>query len=249
LHFIGPEPETCSKPNILLYFHGRGYFDSVSSTQIAFALRCANTADATLVLLEYTLSNEAACPRQLEQANEALRYVLRLAPAENVLLAGDSAGGHLIAGLLSWIMHPDLTPAEEESILLGPGEKLGGVCLISPMLSFDWGKPSYSINAKRDYLNVDTVFEMLEVLKPPEITFDEALNIPDLCPSDAPEQWWANMPVERLMITVGSWEVFFDSAAEFAEKVSRDSYEGTKVELIVGWREWHAAPIVDPLFW
>lgn len=201
-------------------------------------------------MLEYTLSPEEPCPRQLEQAVEALHYVLRLTKPENVILAGDSAGGHLITGLLSWIMHPNLNPdGTEDGVRLGEYEKFRGVCLISPMLSFDWGKDSYTRNAHHDYLSADSVFDILEIFKPESVSFAQALEIPDLSPADAPEEWWANMPVERMLVTVGSWEVFFDSAVGFVEKVSRDSYEGTKLELVVGWREYHDAPVVDPLFW
>lgn len=147
-------------------------------------------------------------------------------------------------------MHPHLSPESGEGNLkLEKGEKFRGVCLISPLLSFDWGTSSYARNAHRDYLTVDSVFEMLDLFKPNEVPFTKALEIPDLCPADAPTDWWVDIPVERLLVTVGEWEVFFDSSVEFAEKVSRDSYEGTKVELVVGRREWHDAPIVNGMFW
>lgn len=90
---------------------------------------------------------------------------------------------------------------------------------------------------------------MLDLFKPDEVSFAEALEIPDLCPADAPTDWWVDIPVERFLVTVGELEVFFDSAVEFAEKVSRDSYEVMKIELVIGRREWHDAPIVDPIFW
>lgn len=74
-------------------------------------------------MLEYTLSPDESCPRQLEQAVEALRYVLRLTNPENIILAGDSAGGHLIAGLLSWIIHPNLNPdGSDEGVRLADAE-------------------------------------------------------------------------------------------------------------------------------
>lgn len=249
LHFIGPEPSSNSK--ILLYFHGGGYLNAASPTHTPFALRCAQAAGASLIMLETTLSPNAPYPRQLLQAVAALQYVLMLTSASNIILAGDSAGAHLVASLLSRITHRE---DGEERIELKGGGKLGGICLISPMLSFDLGKESYSYNSKKDYLSKTGVEGMLVLFAPPGVSFLDAMRDPRLSPADAPAGWWRDLPVERALITVGSWEVFYDSCNDFANALKIDAEEskgagrGLKIEVVVGEGDWHAAPVVDPLF-
>lgn len=146
-------------------------------------------------------------------------------------------------------MHPD---GGEERIDLGG--KLGGVCLISPMLSCDLDKESYDYNAKKDYLSRAGVEGMIDVFAPSDISFLEAIRDPRLSPADAPVGWWRGLPVERVLITVGSWEVFYDSCNDFANALKRDIGESkgvgreVKIEVVVGEGEWHAAPVVEPLF-
>ncbi|KAH6710617.1 hypothetical protein BKA61DRAFT_612035 [Leptodontidium sp. MPI-SDFR-AT-0119] len=74
-------------------------------------------------------------PTQLHQAISALRSVLQVTPLSRISTAGDSAGGHLSAGLLSYLIHPleDVEPIQLK-------EKLGGICFICPFLSFDYNK-------------------------------------------------------------------------------------------------------------
>lgn len=52
-------------------------------------------------------------------------------------MAGDSAGGHLAAGLLSHLNHPS---EEVEPVKLA--EPLRAMCFISPFLGFDYNKES-----------------------------------------------------------------------------------------------------------
>jgi hypothetical protein len=54
-----------------------------------------------------------------------------------IIMAGDSAGGHLAAGLLSHLNHPS---EEVEPVKLA--EPLRAMCFISPFLGFDYNKES-----------------------------------------------------------------------------------------------------------
>lgn len=102
---------------------------------IAFSLRCASKASASLVMLEYTLAPTDHYPTQLIQAAEGLKHILKLTPPSKITIAGDSAGGHLSLSLLAHLMHP--SPDAPEVNLSSP---LAGICLICPFLSFDYDK-------------------------------------------------------------------------------------------------------------
>jgi hypothetical protein len=174
-------------------------------------------------------------------------------------------------------------------------ERLGGICLISPMLSFDITKESYTVNGSQDYLSSVSVNGFLALLSPPSASpastsslpfnFASALSNPHLSPSDAPAGHWKDLPVSRILITIGTNEVFQSSAIELWEVLTRENgilelnaetmirsnqintgkaqiqnqkaggiseeSNSTKIEieLAKGEGEWHAAPIVDSLFW
>jgi len=124
-------------------------------------------------------------------------------------------------------------------------EKLGGICLICPFLSFDYGKKSYTTNAPRDYLQLKDVISFNADFKPIGLSDTDALKDPGLSPLDAPKGWWKDCPVERILLTAGVWEVFLDDIVAFSARLKDEVGPGTKVDLVVGEKEVHAACIVD----
>jgi acetyl esterase/lipase len=240
LHWIGPQPSPGC--NVLLYFHGGGYKIAITPGCITFALKCAKNAKASLAMLEYTLAPTRHYPTQLHQAIEALRKVLTVTSPSHITIGGDSAGGHLTTSLLSHLMHP---AKDVEPITLT--EKLAGICLICPFLSFNYDKKSYTTNAGKDYLQLEHMREFNASFKPPGLSDEEAMKDPGLSPLDAPLGWWKNAPVQRILLTAGVWEVFLDDVVAFLKRLEEEA-TGTKVELVVGRKEVHAAPIVDTSF-
>ncbi|KAN0091695.1 alpha/beta-hydrolase [Hyaloscypha variabilis] len=238
LHWIGKQPSNGC--NVFLYFHGGGYKMAINPGHISFSLKCASNAKASLALLEYTLAPAGHYPTQLQQAIEALKSILNISSPSHITIGGDSAGGHLSTGLLSHLMHPakDLEP-------IPLTEKLGGICLICPFLSFDYEKKSYSTNAQRDYLQLKDIKSLNADFKPVGLSDADALQDPGLSPLDAPKGWWRDCPVERILVTAGAWEVFLDDVVAFSARLKEEAMPGTKVDLVVGSREVHAACIVD----
>ncbi len=102
-------------------------------------------------MLEYTLAKEpnASYSMQLKQPIETLKHILTITSPSQVIIAGDSAGGHLAASLFSHLIHP---PKDLEAIKFP--EKLAEICFISLFLSFDLNKASYRENEKHDYLTM-----------------------------------------------------------------------------------------------
>jgi acetyl esterase/lipase len=238
LHWVGNQPSPGC--NILLYFHGGGYNIAINPGHFAFSLKCASEANASLALLEYTLAPAGHYPTQLHQAIEALRKVLTITSPSHITIAGDSAGAHLSTTLLSHLMHP---AKDTEPIILS--EKLRGICLICPFLSFDYEKKSYAYNAPRDYLQLKDIKEFNVNFKPAGLSDEEAIKDPGLSPLDAPDGWWKGAPVERVLLIAGVLEVFLDDIVLFSERLKKEMEPGTKVDLVVGAKEVHAACIVD----
>lgn len=241
LHWVGPR---LSEGNILLYFHGGGYNEGLAPKgHVRLAMRFAANASASLAMLEYTLAPTARYPTQLQQAVVALKYILASVSPSKVIIAGDSAGGHLAAVLLSHLNHPsgDIEP-------LRLSEPLRGICLISPFLSFDYKKESYQTLADYDYLTLEHMKELNENFKPIGLSDQEAIRDPYLSPLDAPQEWWKNSAVSSILLVVGSWEVFLDDCVAFRERLQEAVDSGTKVDLVQCSKEVHAACVADQVF-
>jgi acetyl esterase/lipase len=88
-------PKTHATNRTMLYFHGGGYAFYAKSHQALIA-NMAQAARAKTFALDYRLTPEHSHPAQLEDAIAAYRWLLDdgVAP-HNLVLAGDSAGGHL----------------------------------------------------------------------------------------------------------------------------------------------------------
>jgi acetyl esterase/lipase len=240
LHWIGP---TRKSGKILLFFHGGGYNMPARGGHVAFAMKCANKASASLAMLEYTLAPDGPFPTQLKQAVIALRFILASTPASKIILAGDSAGGHLAIGVLSHLSHP-ANGIEELELK----DKLAGVCLISPFLSFNYAKDSYSVNGKYDYISLKATKRFNSTFKPIGLSDEDAIKEPALSPLDAPDGWWRNLPVDRLMLTMGSWETFLDDNIAFGHRLKHEAAPVTKIDIVTGSKEVHCAAIVDQGF-
>ncbi len=238
IHWIGPRRKS---GKVLLFFHGGGYNGAARVGHVAFGRRCADNASSILVMLEYTLAPEKQYPTQLDQAIMALRFVLASTAPSKVTILGDSAGAHLAIGVLSEIMHPS-----DRRELVQLKEKLGGLCLVSPFLSFNYEKDSYTTNASRDFVSLAATKRFNRNFKPIGLSDEEAVKIPALSPLDAPDGWYRNCPVERIMLTMGAWEVFLDDQIAFGYRLRNEAEATkTKIDIVQGSKEVHSAPFVD----
>lgn len=125
---------------VILYFHGGGY---VASSPRAY--RCVTEPLSALSALPvlavaYRRAPEHPYPAALHDALAAYEWLLAQGhPADEILVAGDSAGGHLALGLLISLAQADRPmPA--------------GVSLFSPLLD-----PALTEAVRRDALSADPV--------------------------------------------------------------------------------------------
>ncbi|EDN09989.1 lipase/thioesterase [Histoplasma capsulatum] len=215
LHFATPPSATADGP-VLLYFHGGGYVNPLRAiAHIPFVLRC--------VFLEYALAPEHRYPVQLVQAVSALRYLLMDLPlrAEDIILAGDSAGGHLVGSLLAHMAKtsPYAAPLDIN------GGRFRAVLFVSPWTTMKVDQGSYETNAEKDYINRTGVSWLKGLWIPTEEDVWA-----DLCEGEGAEDVWSQVfpspkgspgLVKNAMVTAGTAEVLLDSCRRFARDCVR----------------------------
>lgn len=225
LYWVGTRS---SQGNILLYLHGGGYNSPlVGPGHVSFAMECAVKASASLAMLEYTLAPTKRYPTQLQQAVAALKHIMTTTPPSKVSIAGDSAGGHFAAGLLSHLNHPSRNIQQVKL-----SKPLRGTCFTCPFLSFDYDKESHRTNATRDCLGLEATKEFNENSKLLGLSDRDAIQYPQLSPLDAPRGWWEDSPVMSILLGVGSWEVFLDDCVAFGQRLQEATDSGTKVDVV-----------------
>ncbi|KAL4861466.1 hypothetical protein BDV12DRAFT_208003 [Aspergillus spectabilis] len=210
-HWLGDQ--TAEK--VLLYFHGGGYllyavkghFHLLHESIQAVKERHGKLA---VLFLEYDVSLDAPYPRQLQQASALLQYTLTTLgkKPEQILLAGDSAGGNLALALLSHILHPH--PQVSPVQLSGD---LGGVALLSPWVTFETESTSMRTNQHRDVLSIPALNKWASIFK------GSAVSDPYLEPLSAPQGWWQGLPTTKILIPAGANEVFVEDIQKFAEQL------------------------------
>ncbi|KAL3487278.1 lipase/thioesterase [Aspergillus germanicus] len=215
LHFVKDASAQPDGPTIL-YFHGGGYYNPIRAEgHVPFALLCAKASKASqVVFLEYSLTPEKPYPCQLVQAVEGLRHLLEgeRIRAENIILAGDSAGGHLIASLLAHIAEPMPYAAPIDL----RGNQFRAVVFVSPWLVMP--TDGALLEAPNDWLSRETLTRFMEMFKP---ALNEVWSNP-YGAEDSVDVWKKLFPGRRekavsrkAILAVGTSELLFDSCVKF----------------------------------
>ncbi|KAH8703597.1 putative flavin-binding monooxygenase [Talaromyces proteolyticus] len=228
--------------NVLIWIHGGGFACPANRGYFAFFGKFlsemqAAGKDIAIFVVAYTLIPAGTYPTQLRQSVSALRYILKNTnrKADNVYFGGDSAGGNLVLGVLSHLAHPH---PEIEALKLANGEEIGGATLFSPWTS------------------LETVF-------PPQDTEPLGDLIHPLCAKSwaggylagrardnytdarlAPLDWWHSVPVKKVLVTAGNYELLYPFIDDFQAKLKAGLGED-KVEYVVGQGEAHVAPMFN----
>jgi epsilon-lactone hydrolase len=126
-------------PRVVLYLHGGGYVCCSPRTHRELTARIAIAAGARVLALDYRLAPRHPFPAALDDARDALRWLLGQVSSDRVVVAGDSAGGGLALALLV--------------SLRDEGEPLpAGAVLISPWTDLADDAPSPPENVRYDYI-------------------------------------------------------------------------------------------------
>ncbi|KAF5323605.1 hypothetical protein D9611_005577 [Ephemerocybe angulata] len=109
------------KERVILYIHGGAYYLSSAAVQRIVSIPLAKYADARVFALDYRLAPETCFPGPLHDVVSGyMRLVedLRI-PSENIILAGDSAGGALCLALMLYL-RDNSQPLPAAAILMSP---------------------------------------------------------------------------------------------------------------------------------
>jgi hypothetical protein len=170
--------------------------------------------DLSVLSLAYVLAPHALHPSFIQQGLSALKYLIETTHRDpsTILLAGDSAGGNLVANLLLHLGHKHPHCAEYTL-----SKKLKGALMISPWISFETSSPSFERNKHSDYLTKVALNKASAAFIGPDAEHDAYSQ-----PVDAPVEWWrevAEKAVEDVLVWGGGGEVLIDGITKFAENV------------------------------
>ncbi|TVY39921.1 Steryl acetyl hydrolase [Lachnellula subtilissima] len=252
-----------SAEKLIINFHGGGYTFPAAPEMFEFMFQIISVLQSqgknvSCLFLSYDLAPARVYPRQLQQAAMLLNHVLHtlhISPS-NIILTGDSAGGNLALALLSHISHPHpgLHGVEVPKVELGPGaesgsgssganEKLNGIVLISPWVSFNLTSASWDRNKYKDCLDKVAGQQWSSAFLNHPQPLDAVSDYYNQAVT-APESWWEGAEVESVLIVAGREEVLVDGITEFAGKFERGVGVAGNVEFRV-LDGFHVQPAID----
>lgn len=144
-----PKPKTG-----ILYFHGGGWVLGGPETHDDMVAEMAAAANCVVALVDYRLAPEHQHPAQLEDSLKVWRW-MRALGFENILGAGDSAGGQMTVALALTLREQNLP-------------QLKAMVLIYPVLGTDTKTASYIRNAHAPCLTRDEMKYYLQSFLGPE---------------------------------------------------------------------------------
>ncbi|KAL4893632.1 Alpha/Beta hydrolase protein [Aspergillus ambiguus] len=233
-HWVGDR----NAENVLVWFHGGGFALPSNLGYFEFFSQLiaeSNKSGKSLAVfaLTYTLSPHAVYPTQLRQAVAAVRYVLEKTgrPAHRVLLGGDSAGGNLVGGVLSHLAHPhpEIDPVPVSDLL-------AGAVMIAPWTFLEADFSEQEIDSRGDLITPAVAGPWSRAY----LGTSKRDYYTDL--STAPTDWYTTFPVKKILVTAGGAEILLPIVQDFVGKLKEGFPE---VELCVGEREGHVAPIYN----
>ncbi|KAI8981123.1 Alpha/Beta hydrolase protein [Trametes punicea] len=117
------------KERVVLYLHGGAYYMFSAATHRLITIPLAKYLDARLFAIDYRLAPETRFPGPLHDAVTAYFRLLDdlHVPPENIIVAGDSAGGGLALALLMYLRDNDY-PLPSGAILMSPWVDLTMSC-------------------------------------------------------------------------------------------------------------------------
>ena len=129
----------------ILYFHGGGYaFYPAMTDNVIAAIAAA--AGGRVLVPHYPLAPERPFPAQLDYAESAYRWLLDSGVAPSaIVMAGDSAGAHLMLSLLLRRRTTEL-PKPSAAIAISPWtDPRNGGASMQANSRFDWMSPAMSL--------------------------------------------------------------------------------------------------------
>lgn len=119
-------PGLAPDPRVILYIHGSAYVICSARTHRGLTARLSSATGLPVFTVDYRLAPEHPFPAAADDLESAYRWLLGQGyTAANIVIAGDSAGGHLAADLL---IENDRTGTPQP----------GAMVLFSPLVDLDF---------------------------------------------------------------------------------------------------------------
>ncbi|KAG6027951.1 hypothetical protein E4U41_000811 [Claviceps citrina] len=238
--------------HVLVWYHGGGFVMPASDGHVRFFMRFIQSRPKTrpslsVFFLEYTLAPTASYPTQLTQAVEAVRHLVtatKRSPS-SIILGGDSAGGNLVAGVLSHLTHRHA--AIDELTLTGP---LAAAVMMAPWTAMNEpdarlaGDDGGDVITKaplghwaRNYMGGGGATATMATTATTPDYYTDA--------SRAPSGWFRGLPVNQILVMAGQHEYLLPQIDAFVRTL-QTGYG--PVEFYVADKEAHIAPFVNLLY-
>lgn len=218
-------PNNADRNKVLLYFHGGGYTIGSTHSHRSMVGKIAKKAGIVALLVDYRKAPENPFPAALDDALSAYKSLLnRGKKPENIVVAGDSAGGGLTLALLIALKEREWP------------QPAAAVCL-SPWVDLTATGDSIYTNAGHDPL-----VDILKMKKFARLyAGDHHLNHPLISPL------FADLTgIAPLLIQVSTSEMLYDDGRRLAEKATQAGVEVTMQtwEGLMHW--WHLFQRIVP---
>ncbi|KAJ3464875.1 hypothetical protein MRS44_009661 [Fusarium solani] len=209
IHWIGDR----SPQTVILYFHGLyaieggGFSFSPTPGHINFIVEsqqrlASHDKPFACAFVEYGLTPMVKFPVQHIQAVAALNLLLKSGrkPSDpnQIIVAGDSAGGNLAVGVISASLHsyPGIPPLRLDS-------PLKGLMAISPWIRLTRDPDSYRNDTSKEVFDPKILPMLADDLR----TLEESNEFSE--PWQAASSWWADAPVSSILVLAGTSEAFY----------------------------------------
>lgn len=197
-------PENIKTRGIILYLHGGGYSMGSINTHRALISRIATASKTKAIAIEYRLAPENPFPCALDDAFSAYKWLIEQGFDHNeIVIAGDSAGGGLTVALLLKIRDENIP------------KPASGVCL-SPWLDLNATGETVTTLAEEDPMIDLKSLNHFALFYAPK----EKLSHPWVSPLYADLH---DLP--PIYIQVSTSEVLLDDTRRFAEKAKNSGVE------------------------
>ncbi len=216
-------PENSNPEKLILYVHGGGYVSGSCSDHRGFVSKFAKNAGVTTLIYEYRLAPEHPFPAAIDDSLKVYRWLLGEGyQPENILFAGESAGGGLSLALLLAIRQQQL-PMPVAAVAISPWTDLScsgesyrtkNKWSLAPLNSWTVFSAHYRGNQSAENPLISPLFGELKELPP-------------------------------LFINSGTDDELYDDGRRFAENAMA---AGVDVTFKAGTGQVHCYPLLAPMF-